>query len=616
MHVPLTNGRFDALRQSVVGGDRERASPETGVWHDAPMLRVSMCTLLLAWILAGAPAAWAVPGPESVVVVANSTVAESVALAERYASARDLPPRQVCRLELPATSTIDFDTYEREFLGPLEDCLDDGGITERLEALVLAKGVPLRVGIPTAEGGVQRASLAAVVAAWKSTTLTGRRLVGSEPGRTANCGGTPCLAARHPNPFREGVFAPGWSRSTGSVIWRPLLVTALEGRSHADAAKLVASATTAEAQGGATGDFVFMRGRDPARAVLDPEFPALVSALERAGLVAEIVAFDSDLEDRDLAAFFVGTASLGRTIEGNRYRPGALVDNLTSFGAVPVNFEASGESQVSIARWVAMGVAGAHGTTDEPLNNVFPSRRLIVDYVEGGTLGEAYFRHLPFAYWRNLVLGDPMAAPYAVRPTVEIRGVGDDEVVVGARTLEITAADPLGRGIGSLRLFVDGVLVDEVAGDRMTTCLVPPEMDQAQLLAVAQALDDGTTAGFHQPKGWTAIRFDGMAGADDCATDDAGPADVGRPDAGEGSLDAGPPDAGRDAEVGAEDVGSRPDAGVEPRPDAGSDPTAMPVDEGGGCRGVSTSPSTLEPWVLWGVFMTAAARRRRARRRA
>lgn len=569
--------------------------------------------LLIAGFAPGA--AYAVPGPDSVAVVANRTVPESAALAARYAAARDIPSRQVCLLDISTDDTIDLADYEADFAAALELCLMDAGVLPRIEALVLAKGLPLRVRIPT-EGGNQRASLAAVAATWKSATTAGQPLTEIPPGVQADCGGTPCLLARYSNPFRQGLFEAGWTRRAGGVIWQPLIVTALEGRSFQDAAKLVASATTSEARAPVTGDFVFMRGRDPARGVLDAEFPELVEDLQDLGFDAEIVPFNLNLEGRDLAALFVGTATLSRTIEGNRYAPGSLVDNLTSFGAVPLNFEPTGESQVSIARWVARGVAGVHGTTDEPLNNVFPSRRLIVDYAAGGTLGEAYFRRLPAAYWRNLVLGDPMTAPYAVRPVVTIEGLSSGETLVGARELTVRAIDPLDRGIASLKLFVDGVLVDEAADGVLTTCVIPPDTDDLQVLAVAQVADDFTPAGFHRPKGWAATLIDGRPGPTDCEElVDAGPPDASAPD--QGPPDASPLDGGsvEDASAPTSDAGSI-DAGVADAKEADGGPM-MPDGADGGCRcgQPATNPLATASLLAFFGIMVAGTRRSSSRSR-
>lgn len=539
-----------------------------------------------------ASTASAVPGPDSVVVVFDASSPESAALAERYRAARAVPERQVCGVDLPDGDTVALDVFRSGLLEPLRACLDAGGVTERIEAAVLIRGLPIRVEIPDASA-TRRVSVAAALGVWAST-IGDVPILGDAPGREVSCGGSPCYAARWTNPFQAGVFEPGWTREIGTVTWRPLLVTMLHGRSFEDAARLVDSAIAAEASGAPpAGELLLMDGADPARGVLDVEYDAVLAALAGRGITtASRVGFDANLTGRTLAAFFTGTASLGETIEGNTFAPGSIADNVTSFGAVPQNFEATGESQVSIARWVAMGVAGVHGTTDEPLNNVFPSRRLLVDYVDGSTLAEAFHRRLPYVYWHNLVLGDAMAAPYATRPLVAIEGVSDGESLASARAIVVTASDASGIGIASLRLFVDGVLVASGTSDRLEHCLAVPDGGDVQLLAVAQLGDDPTGVRPYRAKGWTELRVAASGATGECAAD----------------VDAGM----------TRDAGTPGDAGM-PAADAG---TAMPrrSDEGCGCRVAPTAPPAGGARTLLALSAIAllAARARvssRARRR-
>lgn len=536
-------------------------------------------------VLAPSTLAWAVPGPDSVAVVANGNDPEGVALARLYLEVRQIPERQLCLLDLPDEDTVDLDAYRARFEGPLFACLDAAGVSARIEAVVLTRGVPLRVTVPT-PGGSQRASLAATLGAARSVTATAAesRLVGRAPGAPGNCGGTPCLAAAWRNPYTRGPFRAGWSAESQGVLHQPLLVTMLHGRSYADAARLVASATTAEALGGAPGQFLLMNGADPARGALDATYAEVISGLQARGFTdVERVPFQRDLTGRALAAFFVGTADLGDTIEGNTILPGALVDNLTSFGAVPPNFRGpEEEAQVSIARWVAQGVAGVHGTTDEPLNNCFPSRRLLLAYVDGYTLAEAYARYMPFVYWRNLVLGDAMAAPYARRPQVDLRGVEDGDEVFGSVQVDLLAPGP-GRA-AKLTLYVDGVEAATGEGPQLAACLPVPEGAAIQVLAVAQRAPDATPGGEAESKGWRAVTVRGRPGPSDCTPPpvDAG---VSPPDA--GASDAAPLDAGT----------ALPDAGA-PAPDAG------------GCQ--ATSPGDSAAWALLALALeTLRARRRR-----
>lgn len=488
--------------------------------------------LVLFAVTLSASIAHATPGPDSVAVLANADVPGSVALAMAYAAARDVPARQVCTISMPATDDITLDEYTTRILAPLHACL--GTIEPRIEAIVVMRGVPLRVTIPI--DGDRHVSLAAALGTWRST-VTGSTtpLLGTSPGRTVSCGGTStCYAARVPNgysPLGIEPFEAGFSTTSGGVDQQPVLVTMLHGRTDADAMRLIDAARTAEASA-PHGELLLMRGADGARGVLDPSYDAIAAELTTRGLDASVVDFASDLTGHTLAGFATGTASLGTTIEGNTYASGALVDNLTSFGAVPQNFATSGESQVSIARWVAAGVGGVHGTVDEPLNNCFPSREFLVRYADGATLAEAFHGSIPFAYWLNLVLGDPMLAPYARRPTVAIGGVTDHATLASASTITITASPPSGRTIAHLALFVNGEEVTSVDGAASLSHCLAITSGPIEVLAVATTNVAAETDPQPWPaKGWTMLHLTGSAASTTCAAPDAGPVDAGSVDA-------------------------------------------------------------------------------------
>jgi MYXO-CTERM domain-containing protein len=515
-----------------------------------------------------ASAAWAFPSPDTTAVLYNADVPESVALAQAYQAARAVPQNQMCKVSVVDQPDISLADYNAKLFAPLQKCLMDGGALSRIEAVMIMRGIPIIVATP------DNASVAAALGAWTSTLDgTTTPLVGQPPGMMANCGG-PCLAAQWPNPLKAlvGPYGPGMVFKKNGVEWHPVIATMLHGRTYADAQKLLQSALDAEMMGGAKSEFLFMDGADMARGVLDNDATTVMPILTGLGFTTNRVPFNANLTGKSLAGFATGTASIGTTIEGNTYLPGSIVDNLTSYGAVPVNFAMSGETQVSIARWVAKGVAGAHGTVDEPLNNVFPSRRFISDYASGAPLGEAYHRRLPYAYWRNLVLGDPMAAPYAKRPTVAIDGLKGGQVAGGAVSLHVTATDVAGTGIGKIKLYVDGALAGEADGDMLDACIMVPAKDKVQVLAVAQnAPGMGALANF-PPKGWLSLVVDGRG---------KGPADC--------EADAGP------------------DAGPAMDTDGG---TTMPMQQGGcSCDVGSANPSSG----IWALVVLGLVRRRKQR---
>ena len=460
----------------------------------------------------------ATPGPDSVAVLANADLPGSVALAQAYADARDIPARQICALSLPDTPDLDFESFRETLETPLRACLDAAGVTDRIEAIVLTRGVPLRIGLP-AEAGGGRVSLAAALSLWSSTALdSGERLLGRPPGRLVPCGeGVMCLGAAWRNPYTAGRFRAGWALDSGRVHWAPMLVTALFGRNDEDALRLVEASVLSDGARHGAGEILLMDAADPARGALDGDADFVLPGLLQRGIAARRVPFDGGLSGLTLAGFVTGTASLGAAIEGNTFVPGALVDNLTSFGAVAENFAPEGESQVSIARWVAQGVTGVHGTTDEPLNNCFPRRQFLLDFADGATLAEAFHSNLPFVYWHNLVIGDPMAAPYAVRPQVELSLPPLEDA---SGWLSVASIDPAARGEPLVRIYADGVEVGLPSPGHAIRCVVRAEAS-VEWLVVAQAADDGTPGAHWAPKGWRRISAAFVPG-EGCPSPDAG----------------------------------------------------------------------------------------------
>jgi uncharacterized protein (TIGR03790 family) len=506
-------------------------------------------TTFLLTVLSLFPAvARATPAPDSVAIVANADVPGSVALAMRYAEARSVPASQICLLPLPTTADMAFDDLGPMLLEPLDDCL--GEHRSRIESVVLMRGVPIRVRTPM---GAQ-VSVAAALGLWDSTLTDGTPVLGSDPGLVVDCGGSPCTRARLSNLYTAGPFEAGWSATGPVYTHRPVLVTMLHGRTDADAEGLIDVALRAEEGGEETGTFMLMNGADAARGVLDMFYPQVVTALTAREVTSEIVPFDRDLTGRVLAGFATGTSSLDTTIEGNTYVRGALVDNLTSFGAVPQNFEETGQSQVSIARWVTAGAAGAHGTVAEPLNNCFPARTFLSDYAAGATLAEAYLGRMPFVYWMNLVLGDPMLAPYAERPTVTIDGLEGgsafDEALIVARV-----TPPIGRSVASLILYVDGVEVGRSEGEPIEHCLAPSAAGNVTVLAVARTTADEDALRLYPAAGWADVSASASGTGGSCAPD-AGVGDGGASDAGVGAEVEMPMSSGCSCRAGQRSGGS------------------------------------------------------------
>jgi uncharacterized protein (TIGR03790 family) len=114
---------------------------------------------LAVFLLLLAGLATAAPDPESVAILYNSAVPESLKLAETYQRARNIPAANLVGLRMPVTADISRAVYDTTILKPLRAefekrrwwrrAKDQGGLTvpvsNRIGVLVTLKGVPLRI---------------------------------------------------------------------------------------------------------------------------------------------------------------------------------------------------------------------------------------------------------------------------------------------------------------------------------------------------------------------------------------------------------------------------------------------------------------------------------------
>ena len=78
----------------------------------------------------------------------------------------------------------------------------------------------------------------------------------------------------------------------------------INGRTFADAANLISSATTAEAAPMTAGKFLFMNGGDQARSAMDFQYDTVIDELSQRGILeTERVAYDPNRTGERLASF-------------------------------------------------------------------------------------------------------------------------------------------------------------------------------------------------------------------------------------------------------------------------------------------------------------------------
>ncbi len=509
-------------------------------------------------------------GPMNVVVVYNGDVPEAATVAHHYEQARALPAGHLCALPglKQADTTIDAATFASKVQTPVDACLSALPHPELVDYLVLVRGLPYVVNLPSYSVSLQ----AALQVRHAKAVGNGPEIAGAgQPGGTTPTVANPLFPPSFQgfpadfaldNPFKawyenatlvsrakqqprafHAASAPAkagtYEAAGGNISWAPdaydwsgnnlAIVSSLDGFDFKDAAALVDRGVASDGTM-PKAELLCMHGEDDARGARDPECELVTRLLAGAGLNAAFVSpFNGALAGHTVAAYFTGSADTVKgAIAGNTFAPGAITCNLTSYGAVPSNFfcDATGtkcpenETQTSVARFVRAGATGAHGTVAEPLNAVFPSAGALLYYTFGYSLGESYFFSQRFLYWQNLYLGDPLATPYAIRPAVTVGDAGG--MHARNREIVITAAHP--AGIVSIDLFNRGKRVASGMGDRLTYAPTGAVGESLDLLAVAVAVDAPVTrAGWKNPsqqphaevQGWTSTKVTLAADAAD-----------------------------------------------------------------------------------------------------
>ena len=325
--------------------------------------------LLLGALLAPAPAA--ALGPEQTALIVNTADPYSVEIGAYYARRRGIPPRNVVFVTLPVgeneISRQDFESARAEV---------DARLPATIQALALAWTTPFRVDC---------LSITTAFAFGFDSAFCAQ---GCRPTRRSPYYNSPSRA-----PFSDLALRPAMLLAGQSVE---------EGKALIDRG-VAADGTFPD------GTAYLLSTSDRARNTRAAGY-ALLDALKPSVRVERLEA-DALRDRRDVLFYFTGLPVVAG-LESLRFRPGAIADHLTSSGGV-----LTGQSQMSVLRWLEAGATGSYGTVAEPCNFTakFPQPALaIARYTRGETLLEAYWKSVAMP-GQGVFVGEPLAAPFRAR---------------------------------------------------------------------------------------------------------------------------------------------------------------------------------------------------------
>jgi hypothetical protein len=441
-----------------------------------------MALVLPALGIVGPAAVHGGGGPENVFVVVNPASGDSLAVANAFVAARKVPPINI--LMLPWQDSAESTTvgrFRKELLAPVLRAIDSRRLSAQIDYIAWSSDFPWRIDY--------KEELPAELVAkdpFPSASLTGMTML----AMAVQSGGPGWLDPESNDYFRplgmdsvpestqgfRGWY--GWGQDgrlleaggTRYFLSVMLGVTSGRGNTAREVAAYLRSAALADGTQ-PKGTVYFMTNSDVRTTTRSSVFPATVKALKKLGVKAEILAGTLPAGKRDVAGLMTGTPSFDWQSSGSTILPGAICENLTSFGAI---FTPSSD-QTPLSEFLRFGAAGSSGTVIEPysIQAKFPHAAIQVHYARGASLAEAFYQSVRAPY-QLLVVGDPLCQPWAWIPEVEAVNAADSQVLAPGTTLtgtveiEPRASVPNGGIADRFQLFIDGVRVTECgAGERL-----------------------------------------------------------------------------------------------------------------------------------------------------
>ncbi|HEY2952287.1 MAG TPA: TIGR03790 family protein [Verrucomicrobiae bacterium] len=370
----------------------------------------------------------------SIAVVINQSSSNSVELANYFCERRQVPPQNVCRINW-AGGRVGWTRaqYESTLRTPLLALLAARQLTNQIDFVVLSMDIPYRVN----DSNGINSTTSALFYGFKPDDA------GALPSCTLPASSFSGYAGS------EGIFrntSPGSNPNT-------FLVTMLTANSLAQAKHLVDQGVNSDGAFPSQTAFLSKTG-DPFRNIrYQNSDNAVFNTRLRGNYSAQRVFEDSFSTRADILGYQTGLEYF--SVLTNAFVPGAMADNLTSFGG----FLFDPTYQTNILEFIRGGAAGAYGTIVEPCAYLekFPDPQNYFFQARGFAMAECYYQSLTNPY-QGVIVAEPLAAPFRLTAGGSWSGLSSNALLSATTnlSLQLTSGDA-SHPLQQVDLFVDGL---------------------------------------------------------------------------------------------------------------------------------------------------------------
>lgn len=377
--------------------------------------------------------------PGEVLVIANKAMAGSVDLAKYYMEKRGIPSSHLLSLSLSLEETMTRQEYDRWLAPEVAASLDKLQSKQRIAAIVLMYGVPLKVAAPppgheTMERiqnyRLDQKKLEENTSEEVSDTKKEKKRLGDKISELLNLNQRAAVDSELSlvkvkeydlndwikNPYYLGYQGQELAITKNDVV----LVTRLDGPAPETVYRVIDDTIWAEKEG--------LQGR----AYFDARWSEAESAKKNDGYgfydlslhkTAKVVGLrlPVTLDDGGQlfapqacpdAALYCGWYSLGKYVDSFSWQRGAIGYHIASSECTTLRRP---ESKVWCKQMLEKGVAATIGPVHEPYVQGFPLPQIFFSQLIEGymSLGEAYLVSLPYISWQMVMVGDPLYQPFS-----------------------------------------------------------------------------------------------------------------------------------------------------------------------------------------------------------
>src|ERR1051325_5287726 len=396
-------------------------------------------------LCASAGRLWAGGSGLNVAVVVNAASTNSLELGNYYCERRQVPPQNVLRINWPISGAAvtwsgpDFTNY---LLNPLGAMLASRQLTNQIDFLLLSMDIPYRIQINN--GNDRDSTTSALFYGFKTNTTPP---AGEPPG---------CSLPPASSNYYAGSEFNFRGTSPGSLTWSNLLTTMITDNSDVPLAKMMVDQGVNSDATFPTQSVVLAKSGDPQRNVRYRSFDnAIFNTRLRGNYSMQRTNSDYNWIYGNILGYQNGVYY--SSVTPTTYVPGAMADNLTSYGGNILD----PTDQLNMLQFIAAGAAGTYGTIDEPCNYLekFPSPQNFFYQARGFALAECYYLSVTNPY-QGLLLGEPLASPFASPGRGVWNNLPANAPLSGTTNLSVqfTASD-WAHPLRQVDLFVDGLFL-------------------------------------------------------------------------------------------------------------------------------------------------------------